>query len=105
MDLETLVSFLDSPTDVSLPFTTAGMQRIRKVLEEREQEILSEEKEQPCQSDQDGKADSTDEVIIVSHHQESSCAGSSNLSDLIGLLQQQMRSSDWLQKNTAEPCA
>uniref|UniRef100_A0A8C9EP10 1-aminocyclopropane-1-carboxylate synthase-like protein 1 n=1 Tax=Pavo cristatus TaxID=9049 RepID=A0A8C9EP10_PAVCR len=82
-----------------------GMQRIRKVLEEREREILSEEKEQPCQSDQDGKADSTDEVIFVSHHQESSCAGSSNLSDLIGLLQQQMRSSDWLQKNTAEQLA
>lgn len=81
------------------------MQRIRKVLEEREQEILCEEKEQPCQSDQDGKAHSTDEVISVSRHQESSCAGSSNLSDLIGLLQRQMRSSDWLQKNTAEQLA
>ncbi|NWW86558.1 1A1L1 protein, partial [Rhynochetos jubatus] len=82
-----------------------GMQRIRKVLEEREQEILAEEKEQPCQSDQDGKADSTDEVIFVSRHQEPSCAGNSNLGDLIGLLQQQMRSSDWLQKNTAEQFA
>ncbi|XP_050753493.1 1-aminocyclopropane-1-carboxylate synthase-like protein 1 isoform X2 [Gymnogyps californianus] len=82
-----------------------GMQRIRKVLEEREQEILAEEKEQPCQSDQDGKADSTDEVIFVSRHQEPTCAGSSNLGDLIGLLQQQMRSSDWLQKNTAEQFA
>ncbi|XP_032044841.1 1-aminocyclopropane-1-carboxylate synthase-like protein 1 isoform X3 [Aythya fuligula] len=82
-----------------------GMQRIRKVLEEREQEILAEEKEQPCQSDQDGKADSTDEVIFVSRHQEPTCSGSSNLGDLIGLLQQQMRSSDWLQKNTAEQFA
>ncbi|XP_063188286.1 1-aminocyclopropane-1-carboxylate synthase-like protein 1 isoform X1 [Chroicocephalus ridibundus] len=82
-----------------------GMQRIRKVLEEREQEILAEEKEQPCQSDQDGKADSTDEVIFVSRHQEPASAGSSNLGDLIGLLQQQMRSSDWLQKNTAEQFA
>ncbi|XP_030417982.1 1-aminocyclopropane-1-carboxylate synthase 4-like [Gopherus evgoodei] len=41
-----------------------GMQRIRRVLEEREREILSEDKDQPCQSDQDGKADSTDEVIF-----------------------------------------
>ncbi|XP_067152418.1 1-aminocyclopropane-1-carboxylate synthase-like protein 1 isoform X2 [Apteryx mantelli] len=82
-----------------------GMQRIRKVLEEREQEILAEAKEQPCQSDQDGKTDSTDEVIFVSRHQEPTCAGSSNLGDLIGLLQQQMRSSDWLQKNTAEQFA
>ncbi|XP_049681752.1 1-aminocyclopropane-1-carboxylate synthase-like protein 1 isoform X2 [Accipiter gentilis] len=82
-----------------------GMQRIRKVLEEREQEILAEEKERPCQSDQDGKADSTDEVIFVSRHQEPTCASSSNLGDLIGLLQQQMRSSDWLQKNTAEQFA
>ncbi|KAM8807548.1 1-aminocyclopropane-1-carboxylate synthase-like protein 1 [Eudromia elegans] len=82
-----------------------GMQRIRKVLEEREREILAEAKEQPCQSDQDGKADSTDEVIFVSRHQEPACAGSSSLGDLIGLLQQQMRSSDWLQKNTAEQFA
>ncbi|XP_050811249.1 1-aminocyclopropane-1-carboxylate synthase-like protein 1 isoform X1 [Gopherus flavomarginatus] len=82
-----------------------GMQRIRRVLEEREREILSEDKDQPCQSDQDGKADSTDEVIFVSHHQEPVSTGGSNLGDLIGLLQQQMRSSDWLQKNTAEQFA
>ncbi|NXX45670.1 1A1L1 protein, partial [Tricholaema leucomelas] len=84
-----------------------GMRRIRKVLEERERELLAEEKQQqqPCQSDQDGKADSTDEVIFVSRHQEPSGASSSNLGDLIGLLQQQMRSSDWLQKNTAEQFA
>ncbi|XP_067413693.1 1-aminocyclopropane-1-carboxylate synthase-like protein 1 isoform X1 [Emydura macquarii macquarii] len=82
-----------------------GMQRIRRVLEEREHEILSEDKDQPCQSDQDGKADSTDEVIFVSHHQEPGSTGGSNLGDLIGLLQQQMRSSDWLQKNTAEQFA
>ncbi|XP_044872432.1 1-aminocyclopropane-1-carboxylate synthase-like protein 1 isoform X4 [Mauremys mutica] len=82
-----------------------GMQRIRRVLEEREREILSEDKDQPCQSDQDGKADSTDEVIFVSHHQEPGSTGGSNLGDLIGLLQQQMRSSDWLQKNTAEQFA
>uniref|UniRef100_A0A8C3HEX1 1-aminocyclopropane-1-carboxylate synthase-like protein 1 n=1 Tax=Chrysemys picta bellii TaxID=8478 RepID=A0A8C3HEX1_CHRPI len=82
-----------------------GMQRIRRVLEEREREILSEDKDQPCQSDQDGKADSTDEVIFVSRHQEPGSTGGSNLGDLIGLLQQQMRSSDWLQKNTAEQFA
>uniref|UniRef100_A0A8D0GHH4 Aminotransferase class I/classII large domain-containing protein n=1 Tax=Sphenodon punctatus TaxID=8508 RepID=A0A8D0GHH4_SPHPU len=82
-----------------------GMQRIRRVLEEREREILSEDKDQPCQSDQDGKADSTDEVIFVSRHQEPTTAGGSNLGDLIGLLQQQMRSSDWLQKNTVEQFA
>uniref|UniRef100_A0A674IT19 1-aminocyclopropane-1-carboxylate synthase-like protein 1 n=2 Tax=Terrapene triunguis TaxID=2587831 RepID=A0A674IT19_9SAUR len=82
-----------------------GMQRIRRVLEEREREILSEDKDQPCQSDQDGKADSTDEVIFVSRHQEHGSTGGSNLGDLIGLLQQQMRSSDWLQKNTAEQFA
>ncbi|KAM7163845.1 1-aminocyclopropane-1-carboxylate synthase-like protein 1 isoform 1-T1 [Macrochelys suwanniensis] len=82
-----------------------GMQRIRRVLEERECEILSEDKDQPCQSDQDGKADSTDEVIFVSRHQEPGSTGGSNLGDLIGLLQQQMRSSDWLQKNTAEQFA
>ncbi|XP_032646301.1 1-aminocyclopropane-1-carboxylate synthase-like protein 1 [Chelonoidis abingdonii] len=82
-----------------------GMQRIRRVLEEREHEILSEDKDQPCQSDQDGKADSTDEVIFVSRHQEPVSTGGSNLGDLIGLLQQQMRSSDWLQKNTAEQFA
>ncbi|EMP34934.1 1-aminocyclopropane-1-carboxylate synthase-like protein 1 [Chelonia mydas] len=82
-----------------------GMQRIRRVLEEREHEILSEDKDQLCQSDQDGKADSTDEVIFVSRHQEPGSTGGSNLGDLIGLLQQQMRSSDWLQKNTAEQFA
>uniref|UniRef100_A0A8C8RRL3 1-aminocyclopropane-1-carboxylate synthase-like protein 1 n=1 Tax=Pelusios castaneus TaxID=367368 RepID=A0A8C8RRL3_9SAUR len=82
-----------------------GMQRIRRVLEEREREILSEDKDHPCQSDQDGKADSTDEVIFVSHHQEPGSTGGSNLGDLIGLLQQQMRSSDWLQKNTVEQFA
>ncbi|XP_074853625.1 1-aminocyclopropane-1-carboxylate synthase-like protein 1 isoform X3 [Carettochelys insculpta] len=82
-----------------------GMQRIRRVLEEREREILAENTDQPCQSDQDGKADSTDEVIFVSRHQEPGSAAGSNLGDLIGLLQQQMRSSDWLQKNTAEQFA
>ncbi|KAM9147826.1 1-aminocyclopropane-1-carboxylate synthase-like protein 1 isoform 1-T1 [Pangshura tecta] len=82
-----------------------GMQRIRRVLEEREHEILCEDKDQPCQSDQDGKADSTDEVIFVSRHQEPGSTGGSNLGDLIGLLQQQMRSSDWLLKNTAEQFA
>ncbi|XP_030056672.1 1-aminocyclopropane-1-carboxylate synthase-like protein 1 isoform X2 [Microcaecilia unicolor] len=73
-----------------------GMQRIRKVLEEREKEMQAEEEQQ---SAQDSKADSTDEVIYISSHQEPS---NTNLGDLIGLLQQQMRSSEWLQKNTAE---
>ncbi|XP_061466803.1 1-aminocyclopropane-1-carboxylate synthase-like protein 1 isoform X1 [Rhineura floridana] len=82
-----------------------GMQRVREVLEEHEHEILNEDKDQSCQSDSEGKADSTDEVIFVSHHQEPASAGSSNLGDLIGLLQQQMRSSDWLQKNTVEKFA
>ncbi|XP_062973511.1 1-aminocyclopropane-1-carboxylate synthase-like protein 1 [Elgaria multicarinata webbii] len=79
-----------------------GMQRIREVLEDHERELLNEEKDP---SDSEGKADSTDEVIFVSHHQEPTSAGSSNLGDLIGLLQQQMRSSDWLQKNTVEQFA
>lgn len=82
-----------------------GMRRIREVLEECEHEILSEDTNQSCQSDSEGKADSTDEVIFVSHHQEPASAGGSNLGDLIGLLQQQMRSSDWLQKNTVEQFA
>nr|XP_033784429.1 1-aminocyclopropane-1-carboxylate synthase-like protein 1 isoform X2 [Geotrypetes seraphini]XP_033784430.1 1-aminocyclopropane-1-carboxylate synthase-like protein 1 isoform X2 [Geotrypetes seraphini] len=73
-----------------------GMQRIRKVLEEREEEMQAEEEEQAAQ---DSKADSPDEVIYISSHQEPS---NPNLGDLIGLLQQQMRSSEWLQKNTAE---
>ncbi|NWU91919.1 1A1L1 protein, partial [Upupa epops] len=87
------------------PRLQLGMQRIRKVLQEREREILAEEKQQPCQSDQEGKADSTDEVTFVSRHREPSGAGSANLGDLIGLLQQQMRSSDWLQRNAAEQFA
>ncbi|KAJ7344651.1 hypothetical protein JRQ81_000601 [Phrynocephalus forsythii] len=82
-----------------------GMQRVREVLEEYEHEIQNEEKDESCQSDSEGKADSTDEVIFVSHHQEPISANSSNLGDLIGLLQQQMRSSDWLQKNTVEQFA
>ncbi|XP_054828806.1 1-aminocyclopropane-1-carboxylate synthase-like protein 1 isoform X1 [Eublepharis macularius] len=82
-----------------------GMQRVREVLEECEQELLNEERDQACQSDSEGKEDSTDEVIFVSHHQEPVSAAGSNLGDLIGLLQQQMRSSDWLQKNTAEQFA
>ncbi|KAH0620776.1 hypothetical protein JD844_021533 [Phrynosoma platyrhinos] len=82
-----------------------GMQRVREVLEECENEILMEDKAHSCQSDSEGKADSTDEVIFVSHHQEPVCSGSANLGDLIGLLQQQMRSSDWLQKNTVEQFA
>ncbi|XP_042315655.1 uncharacterized protein LOC121926610 [Sceloporus undulatus] len=82
-----------------------GMQRIREVLEECEHEILIENKAQSCQSDSEGKADSTDEVIFVSHRQEPVSSGSATLGDLIGLLQQQMRSSDWLQKNTVEQFA
>ncbi|XP_038620400.1 1-aminocyclopropane-1-carboxylate synthase-like protein 1 isoform X2 [Tachyglossus aculeatus] len=82
-----------------------GMQRIRQVLEEQERELLTVEKPPlPLQlPEQDGRADSTDEVIFVSRHQEP--AASSKLGDLIGLLQQQMRSSDWLQKNTVEQFA
>ncbi|XP_062823985.1 1-aminocyclopropane-1-carboxylate synthase-like protein 1 isoform X1 [Anolis carolinensis] len=82
-----------------------GMQRICEVLEECRCEILNEDKNESCQSDSEGKADSTDEVIFVSHHQEPVSGGSSSLGDLIGLLQQQMRSSDWLQKNTVEQFA
>ncbi|XP_072278300.1 1-aminocyclopropane-1-carboxylate synthase-like protein 1 isoform X2 [Pyxicephalus adspersus] len=73
-----------------------GMQRLRKVLEGREKELHLEQKNQ---AEEDGKADSTDEVIYVSSHREPS---SSNLSDLIVQLQHQMRSSDWLQQNTPE---
>ncbi|XP_069077900.1 1-aminocyclopropane-1-carboxylate synthase-like protein 1 isoform X1 [Pleurodeles waltl] len=79
-----------------------GMQRIRKVLEEVEREMATDERSPLEQGEPDGKADSTDEVIYVSSNQEPS---SSNLGDLIGLLQQQMRSSDWLQKNTVEQFA
>uniref|UniRef100_A0ACB8G470 Uncharacterized protein n=2 Tax=Sphaerodactylus townsendi TaxID=933632 RepID=A0ACB8G470_9SAUR len=82
-----------------------GMQRVCEVLEQCEQELLNEERDQTCQSDSEGKADSTDEVIFVSHHQEPVSSAGCNLSDLIGLLQQQMRSSDWLQKNTVEQFA
>ncbi|XP_018410417.1 PREDICTED: 1-aminocyclopropane-1-carboxylate synthase-like protein 1 [Nanorana parkeri] len=73
-----------------------GMQRIRKVLEMREKELQPEQRNR---AEEDGKADSTDEVIYVSSHREPS---GSNLSDLIVQLQHQMRSSDWLQQNTAE---
>ncbi|XP_077143194.1 1-aminocyclopropane-1-carboxylate synthase-like protein 1 isoform X1 [Ranitomeya variabilis] len=73
-----------------------GMQRIRKVLERREKEL---QVEQQSPVEEDGKADSTDEVIYVSSHHEPS---SSNLGNLIVQLQNQMRSSDWLQQNTAE---
>ncbi|KAL7992296.1 hypothetical protein Chor_016552 [Crotalus horridus] len=82
-----------------------GMQRICEVLEEQEHEILNEDKDQLCLSESEGTVDSTDEVIFVSHHQEPTSSGSSTLGDLIGLLQQQMRSSDWLQKNTVEQFA
>ncbi|KAM8939707.1 1-aminocyclopropane-1-carboxylate synthase-like protein 1 [Pelodytes ibericus] len=77
-----------------------GMQRIRKVLEEREQEVQMEA--QRKKEDDECKADSTDEVIYVSSHREPS---TSNLGDLIVQLQNQMRSSDWLQRNTAESFA
>lgn len=73
-----------------------GMQRIRKVLEKREKDLQVEDRN-PVE--EDGKADSTDEVIYVSSHHEPS---GSNLGDLIVQLQNQMRSSDWLQRNTAE---
>lgn len=76
-----------------------GMQRIRKVLELREKELQLQQRNQ---AEEDGKADSTDEVIYVSSHREPS---GSNLSDLIVQLQHQMRSSDWLQQNTAESFA
>lgn len=78
------------------------MQRVREVLEEHEHEVLNEDR---ALSDSEGKVDSADEVIFVSQHQEPASAGGSNLGDLIGLLQQQMRSSDWLQKNTVEQFA
>ncbi|XP_053576208.1 1-aminocyclopropane-1-carboxylate synthase-like protein 1 [Bombina bombina] len=71
-----------------------GMQRIRSVLEKREKEM-----EEQNRQEEDGKADSTDEVIYVSSHRESSSSG---LGDLISQLQSQMRSSDWLQRNTPE---
>ncbi|XP_068117332.1 1-aminocyclopropane-1-carboxylate synthase-like protein 1 isoform X2 [Hyperolius riggenbachi] len=73
-----------------------GMQRIRKVLEIREKELHLDQKNE---AEEDGKADSTDEVIYVSSHHEPS---GSSLSDLIVQLQSQMRSSDWLQRNTVE---
>ncbi|KAG8125971.1 hypothetical protein E2320_021088, partial [Naja naja] len=82
-----------------------GMQKICEVLEEQEREILNEDKDPLCLSESEGTVDSTDEVIFVSHHQEPTSSGSSTLGDLIGLLQQQMRSSDWLQKNTVEQFA
>ncbi|XP_058017688.1 probable inactive 1-aminocyclopropane-1-carboxylate synthase-like protein 2 [Ahaetulla prasina] len=82
-----------------------GMQRICEVLEERERENLNDDKDPLCLSESEGTVDSTDEVIFVSHHQEPTSSGSSTLGDLIGLLQQQMRSSDWLQKNTVEQFA
>lgn len=72
------------------------MQRIRRVLEKREKDLQVEDRN-PVE--EDGKADSTDEVIYVSSHHEPS---GSNLGDLIMQLQNQMRSSDWLQRNTAE---
>lgn len=84
---------------------SAGMQRVREVLKQCEQELLNDERDLSCQSDSEGKADSTDEVIFVSHHQEPVSSAGCNLGDLIGLLQQQMRSSDWLQKNTVEQFA
>ncbi|XP_054018120.1 1-aminocyclopropane-1-carboxylate synthase-like protein 1 [Dryobates pubescens] len=78
-----------------------GMQRIRRVLEERERELLAQEerRQQPRQSEQEGRADSTEEVAVVSGQQERGGAG---LGELIGLLQQQLRSSDWLRKGSAE---
>lgn len=97
---------------LSIPLTShpptpifPGMQRICEVLEEQEREILNEDKDPLCLSESEGTVDSTDEVIFVSHHQEPTSSGSSSLGDLIGLLQQQMRSSDWLQKNTVEQFA
>ncbi|KAM4720703.1 1-aminocyclopropane-1-carboxylate synthase-like protein 1 [Rhinophrynus dorsalis] len=77
-----------------------GMQRIRKVLEGREREM---QVEMQNHGDEEGKADSTDEVIYVSSHREPSSG--SCLGDLISQLQTQMRSSDWLQRNTAESFA
>uniref|UniRef100_A0A8C5QQ20 Aminotransferase class I/classII large domain-containing protein n=1 Tax=Leptobrachium leishanense TaxID=445787 RepID=A0A8C5QQ20_9ANUR len=74
-----------------------GVQRIRKVLEGREREMQAEA--QRSKQVEEGKADSTDEVIYVSSHREPS---GSSLGDLIMQLQNQMRSSDWLQRNTAE---
>ncbi|XP_018115774.1 1-aminocyclopropane-1-carboxylate synthase-like protein 1 isoform X2 [Xenopus laevis] len=77
-----------------------GMQRICKVLEARERDL---QLETHTQGDEEGKADSTDEVIYISSHHEIS--SSSGLGDLISQLQSQLRSSDWLQRNTVESFA
>ncbi|XP_005986972.1 1-aminocyclopropane-1-carboxylate synthase-like protein 1 [Latimeria chalumnae] len=76
-----------------------GMQRLGKVLQELVQELQLEEQKQGSQSGAEGVEE---KMQVTAVQQDVAGAG---LDGLIGLLRQQIRSSDWLQKNTVEQFA
>ncbi|XP_067850114.1 1-aminocyclopropane-1-carboxylate synthase-like protein 1 isoform X1 [Heptranchias perlo] len=77
-----------------------GMHRLRKVLEEQDSEIQSIEKGPNSDSENTTKtAEDVTEVGVQPAPPDPALDG------LIGLLRQQIRSTDWLQRNTAEQFA
>ncbi|XP_042197274.1 1-aminocyclopropane-1-carboxylate synthase-like protein 1 isoform X2 [Callorhinchus milii] len=79
-----------------------GMQRLKKVLEAQETEAPPIAKEPPCPPNAESKAESAEDLLDVAGQPE---PPNPALDGLIGLLRQQMRTSDWLQRNTAEQFA
>ncbi|XP_048401051.1 1-aminocyclopropane-1-carboxylate synthase-like protein 1 isoform X2 [Stegostoma tigrinum] len=77
-----------------------GMQRLRKVLEEQDSEIQSIEK--GPNSDSENRTKIAEDVVEIGVQQSPPDPA---LDGLIGLLRQQIRSTDWLQRNTPEQFA
>ncbi|XP_078076765.1 1-aminocyclopropane-1-carboxylate synthase-like protein 1 isoform X2 [Mustelus asterias] len=77
-----------------------GLQRLRKVLEEQDSEIQSIEKGPNSDSESGTKvAEDVVEIGVQQSPQDPALDG------LIGLLRQQIRTTDWLQRNTPEQFA
>ncbi|XP_074086603.1 1-aminocyclopropane-1-carboxylate synthase-like protein 1 [Macrotis lagotis] len=77
-----------------------GMQRFREVLEQQAQELHGKISVPRQLVEQEVQADSTEETGFVPGQQGP--MNDSKIRDLIGLLQQQMGSSAWLQKSSLE---
>lgn len=77
-----------------------GMHRIRKVLEEQDSVIQSLDKEP--NSDSESRSKIAEEVIEIGVQPS---LPDPALDGLIGLLREQIRTTDWLQRNTAEQFA
>ncbi|XP_072448334.1 1-aminocyclopropane-1-carboxylate synthase-like protein 1 isoform X1 [Chiloscyllium punctatum] len=77
-----------------------GMQRLRKVLEEQDSEIQSIEK--GSNTDSENRTKVVEDIFEIGVQQSPPDPA---LDGLIGLLRQQIRSTDWLQRNTPEQFA